>query len=118
MWGVQILLALLFIYAGVAKLALPAAVLKSATGLSGVFLHVVSVCEICGGLALVLPGWLKIRRGLTPLAAALLIVIMIGAVTVSLRAHEAWPALLLPAVTGLLLAWVVSARLGWAVAER
>lgn len=116
LWAVQVLLALLFLFAGVMKLAMPAAVLAQ-FGASAALLRFVAVCEILGALALVLPGWLKVRRGLTPLAAAGLIVIMIGAVVISLRSGGAKMALL-PAVTGALLAWVLAARLGWAVTDR
>jgi hypothetical protein len=42
------------------------------------------VAEVLGALGLVLPGLLRIRPGLTPLAAAGLLIIMIGATVVSL----------------------------------
>ena len=48
------------------------------------FLYFIGICEILGGLGLVLPGLTKIRRGLTPLAAAGLTIIMLGAVVISI----------------------------------
>jgi len=84
LWFVQWLLALVFLFAGVAKLALPVDELtKQMPMLSGGFLRFVAVCEVLGAIGLILPGLLHIRPGLTPLAAAGLVVIMIGAVSVT-----------------------------------
>src|SRR5258706_3368555 len=47
--------------------------------LPGLFLRFIGTCEVLGGLAMVLPGLLEIRTGITPLAAAGLVIIMIGA---------------------------------------
>ena len=72
----------------------------------------IGVCEILGGLGLVLPGLTRIRRGLTPLAAVGLLIIMIGAVVTSVMGPGfsfAVPAL----VTGLLLAVVAYGRRDW-----
>jgi uncharacterized membrane protein len=44
------------------------------------FIRFIGVCEFLGGLGLVLPGLLKIRQYLTPLAALGLAIIMVGAV--------------------------------------
>lgn len=85
LWIVQILLALLYLFSGVMKFVLPYE--KMTEGQKVVlphwFLLFIGVCEILGGLGLVLPWLLKIRPGLTPLAAWLLLIIMIGAVIVS-----------------------------------
>ncbi len=52
--------------------------------LPGWFLRFLGVAEVLGAFGLVLPGLLRIRPGLTPLAAAGLVIIMIGAVVVTL----------------------------------
>ena len=43
------------------------------------FVRFISVCELLGGLAMLLPGLLKIRTELTPIAAAGLTIITLGA---------------------------------------
>src|SRR5256886_14911622 len=70
LWLIQGLLAALFLYAGGFKLALPLAALAKLSPLPAPFLKFVGVCEVTGAIGLVLPGLLKIRTGLTPLAAA------------------------------------------------
>ena len=50
--------------------------------LPGWFLRFIGVAEVLGALGLVLPGLLRIRPGLIPLAAAGLVIIMIGATIV------------------------------------
>src|SRR5262245_24149026 len=85
LWVVQVLLALLFLFAGGTKLVMPAAELTAQTPLPAAFLRFIGVMEILGGLGLVLPGMLHIRPVLTPLAAAGLSIIMIGAVIVTIQ---------------------------------
>jgi len=109
LWVIQILLALLFLFAGGAKLAMPAAQLTAQTPLPAAFLRFISVMEILGGLGLVLPGMLRIRTGLTPLAAVGLFIIMIGAVVVTVQTLGAAQAVL-PFVTGVLVVFVGYAR--------
>ncbi len=84
LWIVQVLLALLFLFAGGAKLVLPAEALKGPVPLPVLFLRFIGVCEAFGALGLILPGMLRIRPGLTPLAAAGMVIIMIGATVVNL----------------------------------
>jgi DoxX-like family len=110
LWVLQGLLALLFLFAGGVKLVMPAAQLASlAPMLSAGFLRFVSVCEVLGALGLILPGLLRIQPGLTPLAAACLVAIMIGATVVSVMINGA-AAAIFPAVVGLLLVWVAYGR--------
>jgi uncharacterized membrane protein YphA (DoxX/SURF4 family) len=110
LWILQVLLAALFLFAGSAKLSMSAADLaQAAPQLSAAFLRFVSVCEILGGLGLLLPSALRIMPWLTPLAAAGLVVIMIGATIVTLQTLGVAMALM-PAVTGILCAWVAYAR--------
>jgi len=115
LWAVQILLALLFLFAGGAKFFLP--VDRMTKGMpealaSGTFIHFIGVCEVLGGLGLILPGLLKIKPGLTPLAAAGLTIIMIGATALSLPQGVAMA--IFPFVTGVLAAFVAYGR--WRVA--
>jgi hypothetical protein len=109
LWIVQGLLALLFLFAGGVKLVASAAELaKDAPPLSAPFMRFVGVCEVLGALGLILPGLLRIQEWLTPLAAAGLVVIMIGATVVELMTGVI--AALTPFVAGLLLVWVAYGR--------
>ncbi len=114
LWIVQVLLALLFLFAGGTKLVLPLDVLKSMGSpnqiqLPGLFTRFIGVCEVLGALGLLLPGLLRIRPGLTPLAAAGLVIIMIGATVLTLVGDGGAPALI-PLVVGLLAAFVFYGR--------
>ena len=82
LWIVQGLLAALFLFAGGAKLVLPLDQMTGPVALPGWFLRFLGVAEVLGALGLVLPGLLRIRPGLIPLAAAGLVIIMIGATIV------------------------------------
>ena len=113
LWVVQILLALLFLFAGVMKLTMPTAALAQMTGLPGAFMKFIAVAETLGALGLVLPGLLRIGRGLTPVAAVGLVTIMAGASTVTIANGPAAPALL-PAAVGILAALVARGRREWA----
>ena len=84
LWIVQGLLAALFLFAGGAKLVLPLDQMAGPVALPGWFLRFLGVAEVLGAFGLVLPGLLRIRPGLTPLAAAGLVIIMIGAMVVTL----------------------------------
>ena len=105
LWTVQALLAALFLFAGVMKLVMPAQVLTAQSHLSAAFLRFIGVCETLGAVGLILPGLLKIRTGLTPLAAVGLVIIMIGATTVTVASMGVAPALF-PLVVGALAASV------------
>ena len=83
LWIVQGLLAALFLFAGGAKLVLPLDQMAGPVALPGWFLRFLGVAEVLGALGLVLPGLLRIRPGLTPLASAGLVIIMIGATVVT-----------------------------------
>ena len=113
LWIVQGLLAVLFVLNGVMKLSLPAEVLTAQFPFPALFVRFIGVCELLGGLGLILPGLTGIRPGLTPLAAAGLTIIMIGA-TVSTILVMGFTMALLPLVVGLLTAFVAYGR--WQVA--
>jgi uncharacterized membrane protein YphA (DoxX/SURF4 family) len=112
LWVAQILLALLFLFAGVAKLTLPAATLAQASPFPVGFLRFIAVAEVSGALGLVLPGLLRIRRELTPLAALGLVSIMAGATTSTIATLGVAPAVM-PLVTGIVVAMVVRGRGSW-----
>jgi DoxX-like family len=84
LWIVQGLLAALFLFAGGAKLVMPLDQMTGPVTLPGWFVRFLGVAEVLGALGLILPGLLRIRPGLTPLAAAGLVIIMIGATVITL----------------------------------
>ena len=86
LWIVQWLLAALFIFSGGMKLILPLDKMTGPVPVPGLFLRFIGVAETLGGLGLILPGLFQIRTGLTPLAAAGLLIIMIGATALTLSA--------------------------------
>lgn len=110
LWIVQVLLALLFIWGGGMKLVLPLEKLAGPVALPGAFLRFIGVAELLGGLGLILPSLLRIRPGLTPLAAAGLVIIMIGAVIITLVGGVGVGLAVIPGVTGLLAAFVAYGR--------
>ena len=79
----------------------------------GWFLHFIGVMEILGGLGLILPSLLRIRPGLTPLAAAGLVIIMIGATVITVMTTGIAMAMV-PLIVGILAAFVAYGR--WRVA--
>ncbi len=109
LWTVQILLALLFLFAGVMKFVMPVEEMTRDVALPGAFLHFIGVAEILGALGLILPGLFKIRTGLTVLAAAGLVLIMIGATVLTLFTSN-FATALMPLVAGLLTALVAYGR--------
>jgi len=109
LWIIQGLLAFIFLFAGSTKLVLPLDQLTGPVALPGLLLRFIGVCEVLGALGLILPGLLRIRPGLTPLAAAGLVIIMIGATVLTL-AGGAVALALIPLVVGVLAAFVAYGR--------
>jgi uncharacterized membrane protein YphA (DoxX/SURF4 family) len=114
LWIIQVLLALLFLFAGGTKLALSLEVMRSMGSpnqilLPGLLVRFIGVCEVLGAIGLVLPGLLRIRPGLTPLAAAGLVILMIGATVLTFAADGVGPAFA-PFVVALLSAFVAYGR--------
>jgi hypothetical protein len=109
LWIVQVLLALLYLFSGGLKLVLPLEKLTGPVALPGLFIRFIGVCEMLGALGLVLPGLLRIRTGLTPLAAAGLVIIMIGATVITLMGGDVVTAVI-PLVVGILAAFVAYGR--------
>ena len=109
LWIVQGLLAALFLFAGAMKLVLPLEQMAGPITLPGPLLRFIGVAEALGALGLILPGLLRIRPGLTPLAAAGLVIIMLGAIVLTLVAGLVAVALI-SLVVGLLAAFVAYGR--------
>jgi DoxX-like family len=109
LWVVQVLLALLFLWAGGIKLVLPLEKLAGPVALPGLFLRFIGVVEALGGIGLILPGLLRIRPILTSWAAAGLVVIMIGAAGITLVGGGGGMAVI-PLAVGLLAAFVAYGR--------
>jgi uncharacterized membrane protein YphA (DoxX/SURF4 family) len=109
LWVLQALLALLFLFSGAMKFIMPLAVLAKQSHLPGPFLLFIGVAEVAGALGLILPGLTRIQPILTPLAAAGLTIIMIGATVVTLTGGQGAMALI-PLVVGILTAFVAYGR--------
>lgn len=114
LWIIQILLALLFLFAGGTKLVWSLEKLQSMGSpnqvqLPGMFLKFIGVCEVLGALGLVLPGLFRVRKGLTAVAATGLAIIMVGAVIVTI-AGDGIVLAITPFIVGLLCAFVAYAR--------
>ena len=110
LWTIQVLLAALFLFAGVMKLVLPLDKMTGPVPVPGLFLRFIGVCETLGALGLILPGLFRIRPGLTPLAATGLVIIMLGATVLNLRGGDLFSTAL-TVVVGLLAAFVAYGRL-------
>ena len=114
LWIFQVLLALLFLFAGGTKLVMSAEALSQSASPNDVmlpvtFLRFIGVCEFLGGLGLVLPGLLKIKQFLTPLAALGLAIVMVGAVVFTII-NGAFPVAFVNLVIVLLLLFIAYAR--------
>jgi uncharacterized membrane protein YphA (DoxX/SURF4 family) len=109
LWVVQSLLAALFLFAGSMKFIMTVAEMTKQIPFPGWFLHFIGAAEVLGALGLILPSVLRIRPVLTPIAAAGLVIIMIGA-TVTTLFTPAPAGAIVPFVIGLLAAFVAFGR--------
>ena len=112
LWIIQILLALLFLFAGVTKL-LPIMELPPPPPGAWMppmwFLKFIGVCEVLGALGLVLPGLFRRQQYLTVWAAIGLLIIMIGAVVITVMTLGV-AAAVFPLIAALLLVFVIYGR--------
>jgi uncharacterized membrane protein YphA (DoxX/SURF4 family) len=117
LWVVQGLLALVFLFAGSMKWIMPIEEMtkQMPVPLPGQFLRFIGLAEMLGAIGLILPGLLGIRPGLTPLAAAGLVIIMLGATVIGLVGGDIAMALV-PLVVGGLAAFVAYGR--WQLAPQ
>jgi uncharacterized membrane protein YphA (DoxX/SURF4 family) len=89
LWVIQILLAIAFLVSGITKAIRPSEKLRvEFTELQPGVIRLVAVAEVLGALGLILPGVTGIAPALTPVAAAGLAIIMVGAVVTHARRHE------------------------------
>ena len=110
LWIVQALLAVVFLFAGSSKFIMSVEEMTRDIRLPGTFLRFIGAVEILGAIGLILPSLLRIRPGLTPLAAAGLVIIMIGAVVITFVGGVNVGLAVIPGVTGLLAAFVAWGR--------
>jgi hypothetical protein len=109
LWILQVLLAALFLFAGGMKLVLPADQLAGPIAMPIWFVRFIGVVEVLGALGLLLPGIFRIRKGLTPLAACGLVILMMGAVPIGIMSGGVTFAVI-PAVVGILAALIAIGR--------
>ncbi len=109
LWIIQALLAALFLFTGSMKLVLPIEEMTKEIAMPGWFLRFIGVAEVLGAVGLILPWLLRIRPGLTPLAAAGLVIIMIGATVTTVMTGEIAMALM-PLGVGILCVFIAYGR--------
>jgi uncharacterized membrane protein len=89
LWILQGLLALFFAAgSGAPKLLVPPDALPMPIPLPAAFVLFIGICEVLGGLGLVLPGLTGLRPGLAPLAAAALVLLTGCAAAYQLLARQ------------------------------
>src|SRR5260370_27098182 len=113
LWVVQILLALAFGMAGIMKSSQPIEKLKKNMSWVGHMapgvVRLIGVLEFLGALGLILPAATNILPWLTPVAAAGLVITMIGAIVVHVRLKEA-KVVMAPLILLLLALFIVFGR--------
>ena len=92
-WIVQILLAVVFLFAGLTKITQPreklvAGQMAWAEDFTSAQVKNIGAMEVLAALALVIPGAFDVFVGLTPLAAVGLVALMLGAAATHVRRHE------------------------------
>ncbi len=117
LWIAQVLLALMFIFAGGSKLVMSTATLTQQSHIPGPFFRFIGVLELLGGLGMILPWLLGLSLTLTPLAAAGLVALMCGAFAATITTTGLGSMLVPAVVTGLVAAFVAYGR-GWLVPLR
>src|SRR5499427_11123471 len=103
LWIAQGMLATVFLFSGSMKFVMSIEDMTQQMPMPGWFLHFIGVCEVLGALGMILPWLTRMRPGLTPLATAGLVIIMIGATVTTLSTGSIAMALI-PLVVGILAA--------------
>ena len=114
LWVLQVLLGLFFVFHSYLMLRPPQMVqsgMKYVLEMPAALRLFAGVAEGLAGLALIFPAWLRILPWLTPLAAAGLVLLMLGAIIFHVRRKE-YPNIGLNAVLGLLALVIVWGRFG------
>lgn len=110
LWVGQGALAALFLFAGGFKLVASAEMMSQGPVVLPIaFLRFIGACEVLGAIGLILPGVFRLHRELTPLAAAGLVIIMIGATTLTAASGEISGAIM-PFVVGLIAITIARGR--------
>ena len=111
LWIAQGLLAAVFLFAGGMKLVMPIDEMmkQMPIPLPEWFVLFTGVVEVLGAIGVILPWLLRIRPRLTPLAAAGLVIVMIGATAYTLAAGQVAPGLI-SLMVGILAAFVAYGR--------
>jgi hypothetical protein len=109
LWIMQGLLSALFLFAGTMKFIMPVAMMTKGTTFTGDFIHFIGTAEVLGGLWLILPALTRVHRELVTFAAAGLLIIMVGATSVTVMGPDSSQAIV-PLVVGVLCALIVWGR--------
>jgi uncharacterized membrane protein YphA (DoxX/SURF4 family) len=119
LWTLQVVLALMFLFVGSIKLFLPIQVVlaQMPLPLPGLFIRFIAIVEVAGGLGLILPGLLRIRPMLTPLAALGLLLDMLGATAYNLISGQIGAAVT-TVVLGLICLAIAYGRRSWVARAR
>jgi uncharacterized membrane protein YphA (DoxX/SURF4 family) len=110
LWAAQGVLALVFIFAGSMKFVMPIEDMQKDIAWPASFLYFIGFAEVLGGLGMILPSVFRVRA-LTPVAAAGLLVIMIGATVSTFVVMPAGA--VMPFVIGALALFVMWGRREW-----
>lgn len=110
LWIVQGLLALLFLGLGLMKLTMPLDEIAAMMGLPGLLIRFIGLAEVLGAAGLILPGLLKIRTGLAPLAAVGLTIVAVAATIFHLSNGDGIGMASFPLIVALLSAFVAYGR--------
>lgn len=102
-WAASLVLAAIVVAAGLEKLLVPYQQLKDkrawVADAAPQAVKALGLAEVAGGIGVIVPALTGIARPLTPLAAACLAVLMVGALAVEARHHRAAQGLALPVAT-------------------
>ena len=112
LWILQVLLAVVFAFAGVTHFLPPEALPESARGMAEMPAGVpyfIGAVEILAALGLILPGLTGIQTRLTPLASAGLILVMVGAIVWHVQREE-FPNIVLNVILAVIAAFVAYGR--------